>query len=195
MAVLAALKSSRKKTIPTIQPKIWPTAGENVAVANCSPMKRNMSSLRCPSTAAMSPRFVRCSVLPSTEGSESIAQPSERRAEHNLDRHRCNRLERLARDTRVFHCRSGIEFHHAGEIRDRLRARQRQDHAHKLHPHRAQALVSRLEKMRGEVRHAHRDQNHDHDRGRHRQRHSETAGMFRPKIIDQTHDQQARQSS
>src|SRR5205809_5079086 len=75
MAVLAALKSSRKKTIPTTQPKICPTAGENVAAANCSPTKRNMSSLRCPRTAASAPLSVKCKVLPSTEGSESIAQP------------------------------------------------------------------------------------------------------------------------
>src|SRR5437588_11721144 len=75
IAVLAALKSSRQKTIPTPQPKICPTAGENVAAANCSPTKRNMSSLRCPRTAASVPLSVKCKVLPSTEGSESIAQP------------------------------------------------------------------------------------------------------------------------
>ena len=57
---------------------------------------------------------------------------------------------------RVLHCRSRIEFHHAGEIRDRLRARQRQDHPYKLHPDGGQALVPRLEKVRGEMRRAER---------------------------------------
>src|SRR5262249_55238767 len=75
MAVLAALKSSRKKTIPTIQPNSCPTPAENVAVANCSPMKHNMSPLSCQRTSAISSRSVRCNVLRSTEGSESIAQP------------------------------------------------------------------------------------------------------------------------
>ena len=89
----------------------------------------------------------------------------------------------------MFHCRSWIEFHHAREIRDRFRARQRQDHAYKLHPDRPQTLVPRLEKMRGEMRRAHRDQNHHYQCGRQRQRHSETSGMLRPEIIDHTHQQ------
>jgi hypothetical protein len=76
MAVLAALNSRRKNTTPTIQPNICPTAGEKVAAANCSPIKRNMSSLRCHRTEAISSRLVRCMVWRSTEGRESIAQPS-----------------------------------------------------------------------------------------------------------------------
>ena len=111
-------------------------------------------------------------------------------AEDNFDRNRRNRLERLARDARVFHCRSRIEFHHTGEIRDRLRARQRQDHADKLHPHRAQALMPRLKKVGGEMRRAERDQDNDYQRSRQRQCHSETAGMFWPEIVNQAHDQQ-----
>ena len=76
MAVLAALRSKRKKTIPTIQPKKLPIAGENVAVANCSPMKRSMSSLRSCSTEAIDDGSDKCRVFPSTDGNDNIAQPS-----------------------------------------------------------------------------------------------------------------------
>jgi len=63
--------------MPMIQPNTTPTPGENVAVANCSPIKRNMSSLRFSKTEAISARPTRWSVLLSTAGSESIAQPSK----------------------------------------------------------------------------------------------------------------------
>ena len=36
MAVLAALTSRKKKTMPTIQPKSAPNQGATVAVPNCS---------------------------------------------------------------------------------------------------------------------------------------------------------------
>src|SRR5437879_12036990 len=76
MAVLAALRSKRKKTIPTIQPKKLPIAGENVAVANCSPMKRSMSSLRSCSTEAIDDGSDKCRVFPSTDGNDNITQTS-----------------------------------------------------------------------------------------------------------------------
>ncbi len=124
-------------------------------------------------------------------GRQRKHRPAEQcSAEDNFDCHWRNRLERLARDARVFHCRSWIELHNAGEVRDRFRARQSQDDADELHPHRAQTFVRRLEKMRGQMRHAQCDQNNDYHRRRQRQRHSEATGMLRPKIIDQPHDQQ-----
>ena len=76
MAVLAALRRRRKKTIPTIQPNKLPIAGENVAAANCSPVKRNMSSLRNWRTEATADGSVRCNVFPSTDGNDNIAHPS-----------------------------------------------------------------------------------------------------------------------
>ena len=88
----------------------------------------------------------------------------------------------------MFHCRSRIKFHHAGEIRDGLRARQRQDHAHELHPYRAQALMPRFEKLRRQMRRADYDEDDDYNRSRQRKRYGKTAGMFRPEIIDQAHD-------
>ena len=76
MAVLAALRRRRKKTIPTTQPKKFPIAGENVAEANCSPVKRSMSSLRSCSTEAIEDGSDKCRVFPSTAGNDNIAQPS-----------------------------------------------------------------------------------------------------------------------
>src|ERR1700736_4549865 len=62
--------------MPTTQPNKLPMAGENVAAANCSPMKRSMSSLRNCSTEEIDDGSDRCSVFPSTDGNDNIAQPS-----------------------------------------------------------------------------------------------------------------------
>ena len=118
-------------------------------------------------------------------GGQRKHRPSKkRRADDNFDRHGQNCLQRLTRDPWVFHRRSRIEFHHAGKIRDRLRTRQRQDHTDELHPNRGETLMPWLEKSRGQMRRAERDQKDHYHCRRQRQRYSETPGMFRTETID-----------
>src|SRR6267143_1202170 len=148
MAVLAALKSKSKNTMPTTQPKAWPNHGPSDAVPNCSPMKRSMSSCRFVSAAAMSLRVVRPVVS-----------------------------------------RARIEFDHAGEIRNRFHAGERENHAHKLNPKRAQTLMARLEKMCRQMWRADGDQRHNHDHSWHGKRDGQTARVFWPKPIDEPEEE------
>ena len=82
-----------------------------------------MSPLRCQRTDRDLVAIGQMQRFPEHRRQRKHRPAEERRADDNFDRYRRNRLERLARDARVFHCRSRIEFHDAGQVRDRLRAR------------------------------------------------------------------------
>src|SRR5205823_11418152 len=73
--------------------------------------------------------------------------PAEQRgAENHFNRHRRDRLERFATNTRLIWSRVRIEFHHARQIRDRLDPGEGENHPDKLHPELAQTFVARLKK-------------------------------------------------
>src|SRR5207249_691640 len=71
--------------------------------------------------------------------------------ENNLDRYRCYRFERFARDTRVFHCRSRVELHYTSQVGNRLRTGQCKNNAYELHPNRGYAFMARLKEMRRQM--------------------------------------------
>ena len=50
--------------------------------------------------------------------------------------------------------RTGIELHHAGQIRDRFHAGERENHADELDPERFETFVPRLQILGGQVRRA-----------------------------------------
>ena len=73
--------------------------------------------------------------------------PEQGRAGDDFDCHRQDRLQRGARDAWLIYRRTGIQLHDPGQVGDRFRARERENHADKLHPKRGEMLMSRLEKL------------------------------------------------
>src|SRR5881227_486848 len=188
MAVLAALRSKRKKTIPTIQPKKLPIAGENVAVANCSPMKRSMSSLRSSSTEAIDDGSDKCRVFPSTDGNDNIAQPSS--AVPTTTSIATGMIALI--DSRATLGCSMVEPLSSFITPVTLAIDSAPESARMTPTNWTQTFLARLKEMRRQVRRANADQNDDYDQRWHREGDSETAGMFWAEIIDRAHDQEHR---
>src|SRR5438876_2687728 len=79
-------------------------------------------------------------------------RPSEQcGSENNFDCYWRDRLERFARNARVFHCRTWIELHYTSEVGNRLRTGECKDDADELHPNCTQTFVARLKEMRGQM--------------------------------------------
>ena len=125
-------------------------------------------------------------------GSESIAQP--RSAVPPTTSIATGKIAFSdVRDTfRMIHRRPGVQFHHSRQVRDRFRAREREDDPDKLHPKRPKMLVRRLKKRGRQMRHTDPDQRHDHDRRRHGQQHREAPTVLRSEIIQPPDKEQHR---
>src|SRR5260370_41015882 len=110
--------------------------------------------------------------------------------EHNLDSDMRYRYDRFARHAWPVRSRTGIKLHDAGQMRDCLHARERENHTNKLNPKRAQTFMAWLEEMRCEVRRAYRDQCHDHNHSWRRQCDRETARVPWSQPIDKPEESQ-----
>ena len=190
IAVFAALARRKKKTMPTIQPKSTPNHGRD---GRCAELLAHEAQ------HVLVPRLHRASHLGSGReverlrrmlGNESIAQP--RSAVPPTTSIATGRIafSDVARHLWMIHRRPGVQFHHSRQVRDRFRAREREDDPDKLDPERPKLLVRRLEKRGRQMRHTDPDQRHDHERRRHGQQHREAPTVFRSEIIQPPDEEQ-----
>ncbi len=93
-------------------------------------------------------------------------------------------------DSRFVGSRAGIEFHYAGQVRNRFDTGEGENYAHELHPDFRQTCMARFEKLRGEMRSG---QGNQADNDEHRwegQDNGEASRVFRSEPINKAKEEQ-----
>ena len=114
----------------------------------------------------------------------------ERRSENDLDRDRPDRSGGFAPYLRLSDTRAGVEFHDAGQIRDRLDTAKGKNHADELHPKLRETFMRSFQVLQSEMRRTHTDQNHNHDHGGDSESDGDASAVSRTEIIYPAHYEQ-----